>query len=155
MLASADCDLLNVVCHTHTDTHTPYLTLTLTLTLTVSSSASITTPPPPPPLPLPCLPFKTALGASVVCTLLATHPSTFMPVQPSEYHAKDMLPTSALVDRAITSVCTNWVHSYNGYRKRYGPSHRRCWRWPQMLFGAGPCCRNAILSSFWFPLRTV
>uniref|UniRef100_A0A7S4CXK8 Guanine nucleotide-binding protein subunit beta-like protein n=1 Tax=Eutreptiella gymnastica TaxID=73025 RepID=A0A7S4CXK8_9EUGL len=39
-------------------------------------------------------------------------------VQPSEYHAKDMLPTSALVDRAITSVCTNWVHSYNGYRKR-------------------------------------
>eukprot|EP00667_Euglena_gracilis_P025751 EG_transcript_30409 len=39
-------------------------------------------------------------------------------VQPSEYHGKDMLPSSALIDQPITSVCTNWVHSYNGYRKR-------------------------------------
>jgi len=50
--------------------------------------------------------------------LYASPKDDLLLVQPSEYHGKDMLPTSALVDRPITSVCTNWVHTYNGYRKR-------------------------------------
>eukprot|EP00906_Rhabdomonas_costata_P035214 RCo049486 len=39
-------------------------------------------------------------------------------MQPSGYHAKDILPCSAMADNPVASVCTTWVHSYNSYRRR-------------------------------------
>eukprot|EP01012_Entosiphon_sulcatum_P025101 TRINITY_DN3036_c0_g1_i1.p1 TRINITY_DN3036_c0_g1~~TRINITY_DN3036_c0_g1_i1.p1 ORF type:complete len:499 (+),score=53.86 TRINITY_DN3036_c0_g1_i1:135-1499(+) len=56
--------------------------------------------------------------ATMIKRQLHATPGALVQLHPHPFHAKDMLPCAGMQDRPVSSACTNWIHSYNGYKRK-------------------------------------